>query len=537
MNERRSNRTGVDSNYRKKRFPGGIEMVAVIDIGSRALRMQIAEINHKTGEIRNFESFAQAVSIGNDSFSNGRIAKTTIEDCIHVLQIYKNKLEEYGVTDRRQIRVIATSAVREATNRMAFADRVFIATGFEIERFDEAELHRVTYLGILPFIEQQPEFFVGQSLVCEVGGGTSELLLLEREDVKFAKTYRLGSLRLRKMLERYDLPVSKARSMMENQVLKTIEDFRLLTRSARPDNMVAMGGDIRFAANEINQKPVRERLLKLDVNDLGELVDEIIRLPADTLAAKYHMSLPDAKSLGPGLLVQWILAKELNVKKLLVAKVNLRDALIKEMSEGRTWSRSIQRQIVQAAIRLGRRYKFNEDHAVHVSKMACSLYDQLQPMHELPYRFRGILELAALLHDIGSFINSKSKHKHSSYLIRNSDFFGVGERDIDLIALVARYHRGATPQPRHDVYSQLDRYLRVAVAKLAAMLRIAKGLDVTNTQRIESIEATVQGNRLRLGVSGLADVSMEQAEMQQVTELFEDIFGKQVSIVSSPNNS
>lgn len=514
----------------------GPRSVAVIDIGASSLRMQIAEINSDTGEVRNLESFAQAVSVGKDSFIKGFIEKNTIEDCVRVMEIYRSKLNEYQITDPDDIRVIATSGVREAGNRVAFDDRIFVATGFEIEPFDEAELHRVTYLGILPFIERQNELFSGRSIVFETGGGTTELLLLNKSDVLYSRTYRLGSLRLRKTIERYDAPLTKSRSLMENQILQTIEEFKsAVNHNASAENFVAMGGDVRFAANEIKQKPVGDELVEVKLKALEKFTDEILGQSPDNLATKYHMSLPDAKSLGPGLLTQLMFAKELGVKKFLVANVNLRDGLIKEMAQGQRWSEAIQTQIVESAIRLGRKYQFNEAHAVHVSALACLLFDQLQWLHHLPIRFRGILQLASLLHEIGYFISSRSKHKHSMYLILNSEFFGIGANDLKLIALVARYHRGAAPLPRHLGYSQLDRDLRVAVAKLAAMLRIAKALDVGHNQRIRAIDALERGNRLELWTSDVADVSMEQLELRQVSSLFEDIFGKEILLETVGN--
>lgn len=506
----------------------GPRTVAVIDIGASSLRMQIAEINTETGAIRNLESYTQAVSVGKDSFIKGHIEKSTIEDCVRVLQIYRAKLDEYQITDPNDIRVIATSGVREASNRVAFDDRIFVATGFEIEPFDEAELHRVTYLGILPFIEKQSQHFSGKSIIFEAGGGTSELLLLDRSDVLFSRTYRLGSLRLRRTIEQYDAPLTKSRSLMENQILQKIDEFKASVPLAAPEKFIAMGGDVRFAANEINQKPVGEELVEVKLRALGKFTDEILSQSPDHLATRYHMSLPDAKSLGPGLLTQLMFANQLGIKKFLVANVNLRDGLIKEMAQGQRWSDAIQTQIVQSAIRLGRKYQFNEPHAVHVAAISCLLFDQLKWLHKLPTRFRGILQLAALLHEIGYFISSRSKHKHSMYLILNSEFFGIGANDLKLIALVARYHRGAAPLPRHLGYSQLDRDLRVAVSKLAAILRIAKALDVGHNQRIVAIDALERGNRLELWSNDVADVSMEQLELRQVCGLFEDIFGREI---------
>ena len=504
----------------------GPRTVAVIDIGASSLRMQIAEINTETGAIRNLESYTQAVSVGKDSFIKGHIEKSTIEDCVRVLQIYRAKLDEYQITDPNDIRVIATSGVREASNRVAFDDRIFVATGFEIEPFDEAELHRVTYLGILPFIEKQSQHFSGKSIIFEAGGGTSELLLLDRSDVLFSRTYRLGSLRLRRTIEQYDAPLTKSRSLMENQILQKIDEFKASVPLAAPEKFIAMGGDVRFAANEINQKPVGEELVEVKLRALGKFTDEILSQSPDHLATRYHMSLPDAKSLGPGLLTQLMFANQLGIKKFLVANVNLRDGLIKEMAQGQRWSDAIQTQIVQSAIRLGRKYQFNEPHAVHVAAISCLLFDQLKWLHKLPTRFRGILQLAALLHEIGAYVSHRSLHKHSMYLIRNSDLFGLGKRDLLTVALIERYHRRASPQPSHEGYVELRRESRVAITKLAALLRIAKALDDSRSQRIGELECSIEPTQVVIGVPRMDDVSLEQLALRQSRSLFEEIFGK-----------
>ncbi len=508
------------------------QLVAVVDIGATSLRMQIAEIR-ADHQVHKLESFSQAVSLGKDSFTKGFLESSTIENCVRVLEVYRQKLVEFGITNPQQIRVIATSGVREAANRIAFVDRIFIATGFEIEPFEEAELHRVTFLGVLPFIESQPKYFDGSTLVLEVGGGTSEVLLLEGADVTFSRTYRLGALRLRNTLERFDTSPSQSRLVMENEILQTVKQIKASCPNCNPSSLIAMGGDVRFAAKEIKQTPIGEQLMELKLDDFHAFTHDILRQSPDSLATKFHMSLPDAQSLGPALLTQLLFAREFKTEKFLVANISLRDGLLKEMAAGSGWSESLQEQIVRSAIQTGRKFQFQEEHALHVAKLACSLFNQLHSLHQLPERFRGILQLAALLHDIGLFVNTKSRHKHSSYLILNSEFFGIGSSDLELIALVARYHRGAIPQPTHEGYSTLDRLRRVTVAKLSALLRIAKALDVTQSQRIQAIHCRLLGNRLQIDVADAADISMEILELQQAGELFDNIFGKQVFLTST----
>lgn len=521
-----------DSNYPAGNSNEEPKLVAVIDIGSSSLRMQIAEIRFD-GTIRNIESFSQALSLGKDSFSKGMIERSTIEDCVHVLSIYRAKLDEYGITDPDNIRVIATSGVNEARNSLAFKDRIFIATDFVIEAFDEAILHRVTYLGLQPYLQNEPDFFEQQSVLMEVGGGTTEVLLLDGKDVSFAKTYRLGALRLRKQLEVYDAPLIKSRELMEAQISSFLEQFLNCGMKIQPRHLVSMGGDVRFAVQLLTQKPVGKDLVTIGLKELSELTNEVLTRSPESLVTQYHLSLPDAQTLGPSLLTHVIFAKGLGLKNLVVGNVNLRDGLIKEMTERHEWTDSIQKQIVRSATLLGQKYNFPEKHSLHVSDLACQLFDQLQVLHQLSPKYRGLLQVAAILHEVGLFIGSRSRHKHSMYVISNSEFFGIGAKELELVALLARYYRGATPQPSHATYSGLGRRGRVAISKMAALLRVAKSLDVTRTQHFDNIDCRIEPHRIVIHIEEPVDLSLEQLELKQTSGLFEDIFGKPLLLTSN----
>ena len=515
-----------DSNYPTDlNAPSTPKLVAVIDMGASSVRMQIAEIRNDDS-IRNVESFSQALSLGKDSFSKGRIGQSTIEDCVHVLSIYRAKLDEYGITEPESIRVVATSGVTEASNSMAFKDRIFIATQFEIEAFDESVLHRVTYLGLQPFLHKEPEYFEKQSVVIEVGGGTTEVLTLDQHDVSFAKTYRLGALRLRKQLEVYDAPLVKSRELMEAQISGFLEQFLHSVGEIDTSFLISMGGDVRFAVQVLTQQTVSDELIELPLEQLSQFTDDVLKRSPESLVTQYHMSLPDAQTLGPSLLTHVLFARHLNVDKIVVANVNLRDGLIREMTDHHQWTDSIQTQIVRSAMLLGRKYSFNEPHATHVASLACQLFDQLEVLHQLPRRLRGLLEIAALLHEIGLFIGTRSRHKHSLYLISNSEMFGIGEQELQMVAMVARYFRGASPQPSHLIYSRLSRSSRVEVSKMAAILRIAKTLDVTHRQSFLDIQCKLQKNSVEIFVEESIDLSLEKLELKQTGALFAAIFGR-----------
>ncbi len=503
-------------------------LVAVIDVGATSIRMAIAQLS-TDGKTQVIEQLSQAVHLGDDTFSTGVIRRETIEDCVQVLETYRQKLNEYQFRGSDQVRVVATSAVREAANSLAFQDRVFLATGFVIEPFDEAELHRATYLGIQPYMDE----FANEkstSLIYELGGGSTEVLALREGNVVFAQTFRLGALRLCVSLSRYESAIVSTREFLESQIEQALKRVKSSLAANLPSNLIALGGEIRRAAGEISKKPLGDRLAKLPVSKLRKFAEELLNMSTDRIVQRFHMDTPGAELFGPALLVHCMMAEEFDVEHLWVANANLRDGLILEMAKQRVWTEKIQDQIFRWALSLGRKYQFDEPHAICVANLAQQLFDQLTELHQLDARFRPILFLAALLHEIGLFVDSSSYHKHTMYLINNSDFFGIGFKDVQLIALVARYHRRATPQPDHEGYALLDRNDRVAVTKLASMLRIARSLDSSHNQLVQKIRCELAGKRVNIFVDSPADLSLEQIELQKDASMFSDTFGRIVRL-------
>jgi exopolyphosphatase/guanosine-5'-triphosphate,3'-diphosphate pyrophosphatase len=507
--------------------PRAVQPAAVIDIGTSSIRMAIAEIGDG-GHVRTLETLAQAVNLGRDTFTRGTISKATIEDCVRVLKSYRRILREYQIERPAQVRVVATSAVREASNRLAFVDRIYIATGLQVEPIDEAEVNRITFLGIQPHLTGDPALAQSRVVVVEVGGGSTELLVVKGGDVVYSHTYRLGSLRLRETLEALRAPTLKVRNIMETHIHRTVEEMVEHIIQEGPLEMIAMGGDVRFAVRQLQPEWDGKQLARLPVKALEELTNKILGQSEDRLVRKYRLSFPEAETLGPALLAYTLLAKELKRVEILVTNVNLRDGLLKEMASGDTWSKEFSDQIIRSALDLGRRFAFDEQHAQHVALLCATLFQQLKEEHQLAPRHEVILQVAALLHEIGLYVSNRSYHKHTMYLIRNSELFGLGRRDQLLAALVARYHRRASPQPTHEGYATLDRDGRVAVTKLAAILRLAIALEESRSQRICEVICSRENGRLVISVPRVDDLSLEQLALKQNVSLFEETYGMPV---------
>ncbi len=503
--------------------------VAVIDIGTTSIRMAIAEID-ADGEVRGLETLQQAVNLGKDTFTTGRIGKTTIEDCVQVLRSYRQMLTEYQIVSPEQIRVIATSAVREAANRLAFVDRIYIATGLQIEPIDEAEETRITYLGILPYLRSEPALQTGKTIVVEVGGGSTELLVVHDRNVLYSNSYRLGSLRLRETLEAYNAPEGKVREFMKSQIERTVDQILEHVTPDDSSDMIALGGDMRFATYNLIPDWNPKQLARVPLAALEKFTDRILALSEDQLVRKYALSYPDADTVGPALLTYVQLARAFKLKAVLVTNTNLRDGLLKGMASDAVWTEEFSNQIIRSGVELGRKFHFDEPHARQVAETARQLFEQLRSQHQLDHRYAVILYISALLHEIGLYIGFASHHKHTMYLIRNSELFGLGRKEVLLAAIVARYYRRAMPQPSHEGYANLERDERVAVSKLAAMLRIAVALNDSRSQRINNIRCEMKGNRMVISVPNVQDVSLEQLALRQNSAMFEEVFGLQVQL-------
>jgi exopolyphosphatase / guanosine-5'-triphosphate,3'-diphosphate pyrophosphatase len=507
--------------------PNATRTAAVIDVGTTSIRMAIADIDD-SGGVHLLSSLSQAVALGKDTFTRGSIEKSTIEECVRVLRSYKRVLAEYGIERPDQVRIVATSAVREAMNRLAFLDRIYTATGLQVVPIDEAEVNRVTYLGAQPLLKPDPELFSARTVITEVGGGSTELLVVQNADVLFSHTYRLGSLRIHETLETYHASHASARRLMETQIQRVIDQILQQVPPGQSQEMVALGGDMRFAAQQLVPDWNPDELTRIPLTDLERLTDTVLSMNEDKLVHKYHITFPDAGTLGPALLAYVMLARAFQLKQVIVTSINLRDGLLKQMATRGGWNEDFSNQVIRSALDLGRKFNFDEPHARQVSKLCKILFQGLREEHQLDPRYELLLCVAALLHEIGLFISTGSYHKHSMYLIQNSELFGLSRSDVQLVSLTARYHRRASPKPTHTVFTALNRDQRIAIMKMAAMLRVADALEASHGQRLHELRFSRESGRLVISIPQVEDLSLEQLALKQSGALFEETFGMPV---------
>ena len=501
--------------------------VAVIDIGATAIRMDVAEIDGTEG-IRRLESLSKPVALGKDTFTKGRIEHETINRCIEILRGFQSVLMEYGIKPGGQVLAVATSSVREARNSDNFRDRVAVATGIELKIIDESEQSRLTFMAAQEILEKKPELIRADVLLAEVGGGITEIFLLQKGHLRYSKAYQLGTLRMRETLETHLTPSERVKRILGQHIGRTVETIKRDVPPVEGTVLVAMSGDAQFAASQIAADWPDRPLVTLDFKDFCTFADKIIPLTAERLVKRFKLPFEQAETVGPGLFAYIILGRTFKSETVVIPKTTFRDGLLREVASRTSWTDAFAEEVVRQAVQLGRKFAFDEKHALNVADLSVLLFRALRREFHLDPRHELLLRLAALLHDIGAFISDRSHHKHSMYLIGNSSIFGLSREDMALVSLIARYHRRALPSLAHPEYAALDRYKRITVSKKAAILRVADALDRNHLQQITAPSVTVGKDEIVITVDGAEDLTLERLALKEKGPLFEEVYGMKI---------
>ena len=505
------------------------ELVAVLDMGASAIRLVVGEIAANR-QVRTIEEASRGVLLGRDSFSSsGVIRAKTIDAAVAALSNFRQIIDGYGVT---RIRAVATSAVREARNVDLFLDRIQSRTGIAFEVLDEAEESRLVFIAVKQALRRKPALRGAWTLLTEVGGGSTSVTLLRKGQPNRSAVYALGAVRLRQQLNLHRLSHDVQISLLKRSIANVIDEIRRDYPLDRVTYMVAIGGDVRFAASQVLESNGDSGDRDIPRDAFLAFCDQVERMDEDALIERFRLSAVDASTLVPSLLVYRTLLSETAVKVLTVADASLRTGLLLDAADagGSAGAMDFAHQVLAAAEALGHKHRFDRAHGRHVADLAVQLFDALGDEHGLGDRDRLLLQVTAIVHDVGIHINLRAHHKHSQYIIAASQIFGLSNEETLIVSNIARYHRRGLPQKSHLPYIALDRHDRLIVNKLAAILRVANALDAERLQKVTQLTLVKRERGWVLEISGNGDLTMEQLAAAARADMFIDTFGQDLAI-------
>jgi exopolyphosphatase/guanosine-5'-triphosphate,3'-diphosphate pyrophosphatase len=501
-----------------RQSPGFPLRAATIDVGSNAIRLLCAELPDPTSRPLVLHSERAPIRLGHSVFLSGRLAEETMEAAIAALRSFRETMTAQGVA---LYRAVATSAVREAKNGDAFVERVRREAGVELLVISGAEEARLVHAAVRRAVALGER----RHLVADLGGGSVEVMLVDGAGILWSESHTLGSVRLLEELSRPGEEPGHLRTLLSEYVA----GLRIppAPGGAPVAGFIATGGNIESLAELAGVAPGGAGRLPLD--RLRAVIESLARLPFRERVTTLGLREDRADVILPAALVYERLCVLGGCDEILVPFVGLKDGLLVDLIEeaaGKHERSDQERQTLAAATALAHRYLADEAHGQQVARLALQLFAELAEaeLHTLGDRERRILLAAAVLHDIGQFVGYRGHHKHTLYLLLNSELPGFSPHEMELVANVARYHRKSEPAPRHESFARLGSDDQRTVTQLAAILRLADALDREHRQLVTALQARVQGRELELRLVGRGDLLIERWLIRRKGELFSRVF-------------
>lgn len=503
---------------------------AAIDIGSNSIRMEAAEVTPGS-PVKILASERQVTRLGESVFRNGAISAEAMDLACGVLA---RMAEQYRKLDVVGVRAVATAAVRDARNQRAFLARASEAAGTPVETISGAEEARLIHLGVQSRWPHPGK----RILMIDIGGGSAEIIASDGGVLRQAVSKPLGAVRLHEIFFGSDPPAERDLHRMREYV-----DERLAGLAQRFgggwERAIATSATASAVVRAVNRVPRGRReqadRMRASTPQVRRLFARLAELDVVGRRKITGIGPSRAEIIVPGAGVLLQILETFRLPSVYSSLAGVRDGIIADLvargvgSELSRLSREQRRNVEQ----MSRKYGVAAGHARKVAEMAQALFSALQPLHNLPHACGKVLEAAAYLHDVGHYVSDSSHHKHSYYLVANSDLPGFTSRERELIANLCRYHRKALPAATHTSFQNLPAEDKKVLILLAPVLRLADNLDRGHEQRVKSLECQVKNGQIVLRAASPGDIDLEQWATERAAEAFRQVYGRPVVLLKA----
>jgi exopolyphosphatase/guanosine-5'-triphosphate,3'-diphosphate pyrophosphatase len=498
--------------------------IAAIDVGSNAMRMVVGEVD-ESWQVNTLENIRLPVRLGQDVFSKGYLEPEIIRQTEEAFLHFKHIADNYSV---QKIHAVATSAAREASNGDVLIEHVMRASGIELEVISGEEEARLIHLAVVRALNLKNK----RTMLIDIGGGSVEVTISTGQNIISTESYNMGTVRL---LEKLDTK-NNAKHPFGKLVREYAEAARYrIERDIGAEKIqicAGTGGNVE----EIGR--LRQKLFKADsdrfiiLDELAELIERLNRLSYKERIHKLKLRPDRADVILPASIVLHMIANEAGVKQIAIPNVGLKDGVLLDIAEDMSRSPRPHRreQVWESALHLGRKYQFDEKHACLTVKLAARLFEQSKALHGLDDSNLLPLEVAALLHDIGHFINTVDHEKHAYYILSANRLIGLNVREQNIAANLVRYHRKQSPTTNDDNYKSLPQKDRLIVNKLSALLRLADSMDVSHANPVTDVTLRETKYSWQIHLCGKSDLMLENWSLSKRKSLFEEVFGVKLEI-------
>jgi exopolyphosphatase / guanosine-5'-triphosphate,3'-diphosphate pyrophosphatase len=501
---------------------------AAVDIGSNSVRLKIARLTR--AHLRAVHEDREVTRLGEGVFRSGFLTPESMAETVKVLRRFHRTTQQI-VTDT--VRVVATSALRDARNSQAFLEWVRAATGWTVEIISGLEEARLIHLGLVSHtrIDNRP------TLMIDLGGGSCELTVSAHGQIRETASLPLGAVRLTDEFLRHDPPRKGELKRLRGFITREVNRVASRVSAAKTHNVIATSGTadaLTAAARHLRKHATRQRLV-VSRSEMARLASRLARLPVDGRRKINGIGLRRAEIVIAGAVVYHELLERLHLKGFRYSPLGLRDGLLAQMAADHDRSTRSGKQIESerwaSITRAVEHYHVDMKHALDVRSSAMYLFSMLRSVHGLPAEYREWLSAAAMLYEVGDYVNRNGHHRHTHYILSNSEILGYTPQQRRIIAAIARFLGKSRPTVDDPAMKTIEPEERVSIQKAIMLLRIARALNLGRSRAVQKVRISHRAAEVRLTLvpRRRMGVDLELWAIEKDAPYFREVFGRELS--------
>ena len=496
-----------------------VTRIAVLDIGSYELKLEIFEINKEV--ITSIDCVRHILALGKETYTTGKISYESLDEICGVIEGFCRIMKTYQVEDYR---AYSGSAIREASNSTIVLDQIKVRTGIEVRVISNSEHRFLLYKGIarknLSFFNMIEE---GTAIV-DVGAGSVQISLFDKGSLVTTQNIRLGSLRILELLHGIGNDVN-SRALILELVDNDIDTFKKFFLKDRPiKNVIGIGDGLLYL---MKKRKDSEEVTSITSEQFQNIYEKIIKMSIEEIEDYFDIPAGYATMILPSAIMYKKMMDEAKAERMWIPNVDFCDGIIADYAEKKKLicvEHDFSKDILSAARVIAKRYMTNKGHTQILEDSVCKLFDAMKKYHGLGKRERLLLQISAILHDCGKYINMGLPGDCAYNIIMSTEIIGLSHKEREMVANIVKYN--TIPFPSYTEFQgKLSEKAYLVVLKLTAILRLGNAMDRSHKQKFKHMKVTVKNRELIITTDTLLDITLESGLLESKAKFFEEVYG------------
>ncbi|MDO5132222.1 MAG: HD domain-containing protein [Eubacteriales bacterium] len=517
-------------------------LFGAIDVGSHEMELKVFELSRKGG-IRQVDDIVHLIDLGTDTYNDGRIGFAHVAEVKRILLDFKKTMNMYGIRDYR---AYATSAFRDMENASLVLQQIEQETGIRIEILANSEQRFLDYKSIASRGEAFSRVISKSTAIVDVGGGSIQISLFEKDRLVLTQNLQLGVLRIQEQLHRIGAGSRKTRTLVEEMVNSQLYVFEKLYLEGRKiRNLIVVDDYISEVVSGIRygfqtkapETPetvrdtgtIRDTGTSVSAEEFHRFMNNLETNSRTELAQQLGLEDDNVPLLQISAIIVRCIADRTGAELLWFPCVTLCDGIVYEFAEERRYLRSahdFEQDILACADQISRRYRGSEERSGTIGGIALRIFESTKKLHGMGGREKLLLQLAATLHDCGKYISMTNLAQCGYNIIKSTEIIGISQVEQEIVANVVRFnHEQFAFKKLMSEESALDEASCMTIARLTAILRVANALDRSHRRKFSDLQIRNQDRKMIITVETPADISLEKGLFGERAEFFEEVFG------------